>query len=534
MEMTLTLRYDALRMDEEYADAAFKTLVNYMSRRQVYAPQETRLSILNHSALQPSLLYSKEAEVSLLYSGFRKTVNEYPNRRALDYRSETTQFTMTYRQLNGITTALAHKLLSSIPQTSHSTRTIVPVYMDASPALYVSWLAVLKAGFAFCPLPVGTPALELQSIVEDACASIVLTDGPMLCGCPWDAWYRDDDDLSIYLDVNEFITTWMQTPETFNVKPLPCVAKTDLAYVIYSSKNSSAMPIGTEMTHRAAFTSITSYSKQIPSCMSKKEFSWLTSASPVSHTSVLEVFTTWSTGGTLCAVSPTLDLTTAVNKVSATITTASFSQASTLNLARVPSLRHLWCVGALPLSLVQQLQNVSRSIYSPLTVLRLYTAATDSILTGIISPASCSTRDSIIGSPLPETSVLFLHSAARAAVPLGAVGDLYVSGVGLPSGYLNRPDLDAAAFLVHPVYGRLYKTGDRGRLVKNGSGELIVDLVKSIGDPDVEVEEIESVYGRDSVASMVDSFTETSVLESEEKLDVTEANVLSLIGKTLI
>lgn len=534
MDMTLTLRYDAYLMDEEYADAAFKMLVNHMSRRQVYAPQATRLSILSHSPLQPSPLYSKEAEVLLLYSGFQKIVNEYPNRRALDYWSETTQSTMTYRQLDAITTALAHKLLSSIPQVSHSTRTIVPVYMDASPALYISWLAVLKARFAFCPLPVGAPALELQSIVEDTCASVVLTNGPMLCGCPWDAWYRDDDDLSTYLDVNEFITTWMQTPQTFNVKPLPCIAKTDLAYVIYSSENSSATPVGTEMTHRAASTTISSYSKQIPSYMSKKGFRWLTSASPVSHASVLEVFTTWSTGGTLCAVSPTLDLTTAVNKVSATITTANHLQASTLDLARVPSMRHLWCLGALPQSLMQQLRNVSRSAYSPLTVLRLYTTPTDSILTGIISPVSSSTRDSIIGSPLFGTSALLLDPATRAAVPLGAVGDLYISGAGLPSGYLNRPDLDAAAFLVHPVYGRLYKTGDRGRLVKNGIGELVVDLVQDSRTVNVEVKETESVDGRDSVASMVDSFTEASVLESEEKLDVTEANVLSLIGKTLI
>ena len=534
MNMTLTLRYDALRMDEEYADAAFKMLVNHVSQRQVYAPQETRLSILDHPPLQPSPLHSKEAEVSLLYSGFQKAVNEYPNRRALDYRSETTQFTMTYRQLDAITTALAHKLRSSIPQIPHSTRTIVPVYMDPSPALYISWLAVLKAGFAFCPLPVGAPALELQSIVEDACASIVLTNGPMLCGCPWDAWYRDDDDLSTYLDVTDFITTWMQTPQIFNNRPLPYIAKTDLGYVIYSSENSPAMPIGTEMTHRAASTTISSYSKQIPSYMSKKGFRWLTSASPVSHTSVLEVFTTWSTGGTLCAVSPTLDLTTAINKFSATITTANHSQASTLDLARVPSLRHLWCIGALPLSLMQQLQTVSRSAYSPLTVLKLYTAPTNPILTGIVSPVSSSTRDSIIGSPLPGTSVLLLHSTTGDTVPLGAVGDLYITGAGLPSGYLIRPDLNAGAFLVHPVYGRLYKTGDRGRLVKNGSGELVVDLVKSVGSLDVEVKEIESVDGRDSVASMVDSFTEASVLESEDKIDVTEANVLSLIGKTLI
>ncbi|KAI4761094.1 acetyl-CoA synthetase-like protein [Aureobasidium sp. EXF-3400] len=532
MEMTLTMRYDTLLMDEEYAGAAFKMLVNHISRTQIYSDQETRLSILNHPPLQQRPLHNSGADFLLLHSTFQKTVNEHPGRHALDYRSETTQFTMTYRQLDAVTTSLAHKLRNSIPQPSQNGQIIVPVYMKASPALYISWLAVLKAGYAFCPLPVDAPALELQSIVEDTCASVVLTNGPMLCGCPWDAWYCDDDDLSAYLDVNEFITAWMQTPHIQDDKLLPSIADTDLAYVMYSSA-SSAMPVGAKMTHRAASSMVASYSKQIPSYMTKKGFRWLASSSPVSHISCLEIFATWCTGGTLCAVGPTLNLNTAIDKVSATITTTTFSQASTLDLARVPSLRHLWCEGSLPTSLIQQLEDVSRTAYSPLRVLKLYTASNDNILTGIVSNTSSSTRGSLIGSPLSGTNNLLLHPKTRSSVPLGAVGDLFISGSGLPSGFLNRPDLDATVFFLHPVYGRLLKTGDRGRLVKNGRGEFVVDLAK--GNTGAEAKEVQScVSGRNSVASMVDSFTEACELESEEKIDIAEANVLSLIGKIFV
>jgi non-ribosomal peptide synthetase component F len=531
MEMILTLKYDNVLMDEEYAEAAFKMLVNHVSRTQIYSDQETQLSILNHPPLQQRPLHNSEADFLLLHSTFQKTVNEHPGRHALDYRSETAQFTMTYRQVDAITTSLAHKLRNSIPQPTQNGQTIVPVYMGASPALYVSWLAVLKAGFAICPLPVGAPAIELQSIVEDTCASVVLTDGPMLCGCPWDAWYCDDDDLSTYLDVNEFITTWIQTPHIHDDEPLPSIADTDLAYVIYSN-SSSVMPVGTKMTHRAASSMIASYSKQIPSYMTKKGFRWLASSSPISHISFLEIFTTWSTGGTLCAVTPTMDLNAAIDKVSATITTARFSQASTLDLTRTPSLRHLWCEGSLPTSLIQQLEDVSRTYHSPLRVLKLYTASKDNIVTGIVSNASSLTRDSVIGSPLPTRSALLLYPKTKSSVPLGAVGDLYISGAGLPSGYLNRPDLDAAVFLSHPAYGRLFRTGDRGRLVKNGIGEFVVDLVK---DMSAKVNVLEAgTDRRESVASMVDSFTEACELESEEKVDVADANVLSLIGKILV
>jgi non-ribosomal peptide synthetase component F len=537
MEMTLTLRYDTILMDEEYADAAFKMLVNHMSRTQVHTDVEIRLSILGHAPLQRSLSYEDETELRLLHSGFQEAAKQYPNRHALDYRSENKQFTMTYRQLNAITTALAHKLLSSIPRCQH-TQVIVPVYMETSPGFYISWLAVLKAGFAICPLRVGAPVLQLQKIVEDTCASVVLTNGPMLCGCPWDAWYCDDDELSTYLDVNEFITTWTRTPHVSDCKPLPSIADTDLAFVMYSS-NSSAMPTGVEMTHQAASSTIASYSKQIPSHMRNRGYRWLVSSSLISHTSMLEIFTTWSTGGTLCAVAPTLDLATAINKVSATITTAITAQASTLDLTRVPSLRYLWCVDTIPALLNQQLRDISKTTYSALTVLKLHTNSKDALFTGVISPISSSTRNSIIGSPLPGTSVFFLHPKTKTPVPLGAVGDLYIGGAGLPSGYIDRPDLNMAAFLPHPVYGRLYKTGDSGRLVKNGKGKFVVDLVKGSWSAKAEDEEDERMKtveectgGRDSVASMVDSFTEACIIESEEKIDLAEANVLSLIGKT--
>jgi hypothetical protein len=209
-----------------------------------------------------------------------------------------------------------------------------------------------------------------------------------------------------------------------------------------------------------------------------------------------------------------------------------------LDLGRVPSLRYLWCVDSLPNSLLQQLQDMSKRIYSPLAVLNLHTTPNDMILTGIISSVSPLRRDSIIGCPLATTHVLLLHTKTQTAVPLGAVGDLYISGADFPSGYLNRPDLDTAALLLHPVYGRLFKTGERGRLVKNSEGKLEVDLLKeskSVGGiSDQEEVAEESVNKRDSVASIVDSFTEASVFETEKKIDLAEANVLSLIGKTCV
>jgi non-ribosomal peptide synthetase component F len=57
-------------------------------------------------------------------------------------------------------------------------------------------------------------------------------------------------------------------------------------------------------------------------------------------------------------------------------------------------------------------------------------------------------------------------------VPQGIPGELYIGGVGLAQGYLNRPDFTAERFIPHPFSdvpgARLYKTGDMERYRPDG------------------------------------------------------------------
>ena len=62
-------------------------------------------------------------------------------------------------------------------------------------------------------------------------------------------------------------------------------------------------------------------------------------------------------------------------------------------------------------------------------------------------------------------------------VPSGAIGELYVAGVGVGRGYFNKAGLTAEAFLPNP-FGqesgeRLYKTGDLVRLNNDGALEYV-------------------------------------------------------------
>nr|WP_277755354.1 non-ribosomal peptide synthetase [Pseudomonas kitaguniensis] len=77
-----------------------------------------------------------------------------------------------------------------------------------------------------------------------------------------------------------------------------------------------------------------------------------------------------------------------------------------------------------------------------------------------------------IGGRIPDLQVYVLDSQ-REPVPVGVVGELYVGGAGVARGYLNRPELNAERFIADPFSGRadarLYKTGDLGRWLADGS-----------------------------------------------------------------
>jgi amino acid adenylation domain-containing protein/non-ribosomal peptide synthase protein (TIGR01720 family) len=76
-----------------------------------------------------------------------------------------------------------------------------------------------------------------------------------------------------------------------------------------------------------------------------------------------------------------------------------------------------------------------------------------------------------IGRPLPETRVYVCNSRLQPQ-PLGVVGEILVGGSGVSAGYLKRPELNAAKFLDNPFgQGRLYRSGDLGRWLPDGSLE---------------------------------------------------------------
>jgi non-ribosomal peptide synthetase component F len=72
-----------------------------------------------------------------------------------------------------------------------------------------------------------------------------------------------------------------------------------------------------------------------------------------------------------------------------------------------------------------------------------------------------------VGHPIANTRVYIVDPAGR-PVPVGAVGDLLVAGVGVATEYLNRPELAGDLAATSPDGTRAFRTGDRARWLPDG------------------------------------------------------------------
>jgi amino acid adenylation domain-containing protein len=110
-------------------------------------------------------------------------------------------------------------------------------------------------------------------------------------------------------------------------------------------------------------------------------------------------------------------------------------------------------------------------------------------------------RPPAIGRPLAGRTAV-AADARLEPVPIGVPGELLVGGAGVARGYRGRPDLTAASFIPDPFGGgpgeRLYRTGDRARLLPDGNFEFLgrLDHQVKVRGQRIELGEIETALRR--------------------------------------
>lgn len=399
---------------------------------------------------------------------------------------------LTYAELDARANMLAHMLVDVGIDAGARTA----ILLERSPETYIALLASLKAGAAFVPIDPGAPPDRIDYITTNAAVDLVLTSSAFRdvlapLGRP-------------FVELDTLAGTSASYPTSRPVLDTP--ADVDpTCYVIYTS-GSTGKPKGVEI----AQSSICNFLDVVPEIYDVQPTDRVYQGMTISFDfSIEEIWPTWARGATLVA-GPTgsgrlgSDLADFLEDHRITMLYCVPTLLATLP-RELPLLRSILVGGeACPGELVERWSRAGRRIlntYGP-------TEATVTATWGELLPGRLVT----IGRPLPTYSVVILDEQHR-PVADGVVGEICIGGPGVARGYVGRPEQTADRFIDHPLAdgGKLYRTGDLGRVLDNSEIEYLgrADSEIKIRGHRVDLGEIESILLEDSeVASSVVALTD--------------------------
>jgi len=382
--------------------------------------------------------------------------------------------TLSYAELDRRANQLAHWLRRRGVRSEHR----VAVALERSTSIVVALLGVLKAGAAYVPIDPGYPAERIAAMLGDSAAKLVLAETAAFA--PGAVGFHD---------------SWPEIAREATVAPALKVSPAQLAYVIFTS-GSTGRPKGIAISHAAIVNHMAWMQRAFPlgaddAVLQKTPSSF--------DASVWEFWAPLLAGARLVMAQPgghhdPAYLAEAVRT----------HRITTLQL--VPSILEFFIeeAGRLPCASLRRVFAGGEALRAA-TCDRFHTVLPGVPLVNLYGPAECTIdatfsvcaakRPVTIGDPVANLEALVLDRRME-PVSEGVAGELYLGGAGLARGYLGRSELTAEKFVPHPwqAGGRLYRTGDRVRLL--GDGTLVylgrVDAQVKIRGHRVEPGEVEA------------------------------------------
>ncbi|KAK6216964.1 non-ribosomal peptide synthetase [Colletotrichum tabaci] len=352
--------------------------------------------------------------------------------------------TISFGELNSVSNRIARFLRGQGAREGD----IVGLIMEKSISLYAAMLGILKAGCAYLPLLPTTPAERTKVILTQA--------GVKLCVA----------DVEVYTKLEHVSSCKFVDIRSLDMSDL---ADDDLrltaepsrpAYVIYTS-GTTGTPKGVVVTQQNIVSNLDILSRIYPHHGNRSRF--LQACSQAFDVSVFEIFFTWKVGACLCSgTNDTLfeDLERAIRFLGCTHLSMTPTVASLVDPRNVPTVEFLVTAGE-PMTAVVATKWTGY----------LFQGYGPAETTNICTVKKMKPGDFIdhLGFSFENTSTFVLGSSTTEVVPIGCVGELCFGGDQVAAGYLGMPDVTNAKFLDHPEFGRIYRSGDMGRMLPDGS-----------------------------------------------------------------
>ena len=394
----------------------------------------------------------------------------------------------TYREVDEMSDRIAAKVFD-MTTSRHDDITkerVVSVLISRSEWMVIASLGVLKAGCAYQPLDPSYPAERLNFMMKDANAKLLIADEelrPIVDEYKGEVLFTKDlKDLKDFKDLKD------------------CAPKPSDLFILLYTSGSTGVPKGCQLEHRNLVTFIHWYHRYYNLQETDKVTAY---ASYGFDACMFDMYPALTKGATVYIIPEEMRLDLiAMNDyfecegiTNAFMTTqVAYQFATTIENH---SLKHFTTGGEKLASLEPPKGYTLHNGYGPTETTILETCyAVDKKLNNIP-----------IGKPLDNTR-LYVVDPQGHRLPVGAAGELWISGPQVSRGYLNRPEKTAEVYIANPFvehstvsihpsdkYARVYRTGDVVRYLPDGNISFVGrrDGQVKIRGFRIELKEVEAV-----------------------------------------
>ncbi|MBF4488213.1 non-ribosomal peptide synthetase, partial [Flavobacterium sp. CSZ] len=344
----------------------------------------------------------------------------------------------------------------------------------------ISVLAILKAGAYFIPIDTNYPHERINYILQESNCKVLISDPNQTV----------DFDLANY---SVLVPCFDEIAKSNNPDQKIEYDKNDLAYCIYTS-GSTGNPKGCTIRHSNLLNYVqwcnTFYFENA------QEGNWGLFTSISFDLSITALFLSLIRGRKLWISNFDKEINVLLQESfnNAQIDTLKITPAHISLLKDVEikntTIKKIICGGEKLLNYhIEILQNIRKDIeiyneYGP----------TECTVGCIVSQVLSNDSKILVGKPIANTEIYILNKDSKPC-HIGEVGEIFVGGSGVSSGYLNRSDLTAEKFIVNPfnTTQKLYSTGDLACWLPDGNIEYLgrKDHQVKIRGYRIELEEIE-------------------------------------------
>lgn len=394
---------------------------------------------------------------------FDKQVLKYGDRPAVSFRGNE----LTYNELN----LESNHIAMVLREMGVKEGDIVGIMLECSLSMISGIMGILKAGGAYMPINPQNPTARTERMLQNSHVNILLSRALLCERLNFHGRIIDVTELSEYDYEN-----------CHDIAPINNAES--LAYVIYTS-GTTGEPKGTMITHKSVLNLAKGLEQRIDAMHEGRKNVALV-ASYVFDASVQQIFPTLLSGNKLCIVPEEVKVDGyKLTKfyIDNSIDISDGAPVHLNMLLSVPqkeidkiNVEHFIIGGdILQTKVVKQFFKLFKNNNTHIT--NVYGPAeccVDSVLY-TVDPMKMADDESIpIGSPMVNVEVYILDRD-RNLVPVGVIGEIYISGAGLGKGYINNYCLTKERFLdnVFRNKAKMYRTGDLGLWKEDGTIQFI-------------------------------------------------------------